>query len=633
MNSIRRFVDQTGSALALVALLVPATFASASAAPSTQYEYQHTPFTFTHIALRDNSTMVGTQDPGFRALLNALGTFLTWKPGSRYVLLTTAQPEIISFSVGNVNYDVGSISAQARVAPYFDAQEVYLPLRPVLAALDLAPKRDGSVIILQPQIAALDVKVEGSGAVLEAHAGTPLHPRIVASSPNRVVYQFDGVGSTLPRTRNVDAGGIRSVTIETSGTLRAPKTRLTINLANGAQFGAPRSNNGNDFSLAVSGSSPESAPIEPAEPAVAAMPAASAIPAATTQSGPAQVTSVTAQPTTDGTTVTVAVTGDATYEWHRLRAPDNRFWVDLADSQLVGPPLAQTEPNPLVDLRVRQINPTTVRVALSLVGQNDLSVSPSPTGLSIVVGNQEIADASHEGSGSVGTIVSVAEAQPLVTPAPPGEANPNAAPWKFGPQNTYVPTNPKLIVIDPGHGGSDRGAVRNGTAEATLALDMAHRLRDILLARGWQVVLTHTADVDVYAPNDSAHDELQARDDIANNDGARLLISIHCNSYINDGPSGTTTYYAKPSDLPLAQIIDQNLANDGTKDDGIVKSHLYIPLHALMPSVLIETAFLSNPSDYALLTSSDWRQKIVEDMANGIDQYAQAHPVEGGAAQ
>ncbi len=199
-----------------------------------------------------------------------------------------------------------------------------------------------------------------------------------------------------------------------------------------------------------------------------------------------------------------------------------------------------------------------------------------------------------------------------VTPAPEDAANSTwsqsqDSTWKFGsagsagPRSKYVPTNPRLIVIDPGHGGSDPGSQHSGLGEATLNLDTAKRLRDLLVARGWQVKLTRETDVDVFAPNDSARDELQARVDVANNAGARLFVSIHTNAFINSGPYGTTCYISKPDDIALARIIETHLANDGTKDDGVVKSHLYVTLHTKMPAVLVEMAFLTNPNDLALL--------------------------------
>ncbi|MGC1380988.1 MAG: N-acetylmuramoyl-L-alanine amidase, partial [Candidatus Baltobacteraceae bacterium] len=356
--------------------------------------------------------------------------------------------------------------------------------------------------------------------------------------------------------------------------------------------------------------------------------------AAASSSGPALVTGVSVQPGSAGdVTVAVAINGNASYAWHRLREPDNRFWLDIANAQLQGPPIDQSEPSPLVSMRVRQVDPTTVRIALSLGGPKTIAITPSTTGLGIVVGAQELADQPRSGSGSVGSVVSAGQENAgLETPAPldqsgSGFGASGDTAWKFGPRSNYVPTNPRLIVIDPGHGGSDRGTIHGGVSEADLTLDMAKRLRDILIARGWQVKMTRDTDVDVYAPNDSAHEELQARVDVANNAGARLFVSVHVNAFINAGPYGTTTYISKPDDVALARIVETRLAADGTKDDGVVKSHLYVTLHTRMPAVLVETAFLSNPSDYALLTSPAWRQKVAQEIADGIGQYTQQYPV------
>jgi len=90
-----------------------------------------------------------------------------------------------------------------------------------------------------------------------------------------------------------------------------------------------------------------------------------------------------------------------------------------------GPPIDQNQPDPLISIRVRQVDPNTVRVAISLAGQKQLDVSPSATGLSIDVGRDEIADAVREGSGSIGSTVSANDNAAPVTPAPlSGEGKP-----------------------------------------------------------------------------------------------------------------------------------------------------------------------------------------------------------------
>jgi N-acetylmuramoyl-L-alanine amidase len=651
LNWISRFIAPIGSIAAALAAFATATPARADAPIIAIYAGQ--PIRFSHVSSRSGSIAIGVEDPGFAALLKSTGSLLTWKPGERYVLITTSEPTVVSFAIGDRRYDVGPIVLQASFAPYERGSEVFLPFNELLRALDLALRQDGAERVLQPQLATLDVRSQADRVTLLAHGGAPLRPRVVQQTPSSVTYEFDGVGTSLTGMRRIDAGGVRSVTISTSGTVTNPVTLVTVQLAPGVAAAAPQNNGDRDVMLAfvasassaqsIAEASPTPEPPPPEENA----PEASASPS-TPANGQSIVSGVSAQPSADGITVSIAVTGDASYEWHRLREPDNRFWVDIKNAQLQGPPIEESAPDPLVSIRVRQDDPTTVRVALSLTGPNSIAVTPSAAGLQVVVGAEQIGDEQpRSGSGTVGSVLSSSE-QPttLVTPAPIDNSASETGGtedtgWKFGPRTNsapapvpaYVPTNPRLIVIDPGHGGSDTGTEHGGLREADLTLDMAKRLRDILVARGWEVKMTREADVDVYAPNDSARDELQARVDIANRAGARLFVSIHVNAFINAGPYGTTCYISKPEDVALARDLEMNLAQDGTKDDGIVKSHLYVTYHTRMPAVLVETAFLTNPSDYALLASAAWRQKVVEEIADGIAAYARENPAPSQPSQ
>jgi N-acetylmuramoyl-L-alanine amidase len=623
---INRSIVRTFS-FAVALMAAPAIPAVAGSSFSALYQGQT--IRFTHVDQSRGATALGVDDPGFQALLRATGALLTWKPGERYVLITTAAPVVVSFALGDRRYDVGPISLEASFAPYQRGNEAYLPFDEVLRALDLALRRDGGAAVLQPQLARLDVHQDGNRVTLLAHGAAPLHPRIVKQSSASITYEFDGVGTTLSGTRQINAGGVRSVEIATSGSVRDPVTLVTVELTAGATAEAPRAEE-RDVTLTFDG-------VVAAAPAVAEESPTPEPAPLQSPNAVATVTGVTVQPGADGVAVTIAVTGNASYEWHRLHDPDNRFWVDIKGAQLAGPAIEENESAPLVSMRVRQSDPATVRIAVSLQGPKSISVVPSATGLGILVGAQDVADTPRGGSGSIGTVVSESQQNvAAVTPAPLDESSygaPDNGAWKFGPRSNYVPANPRLIVIDPGHGGSDRGSMHGGVAEADLALDMAKRLRDILIARGWQVKLTRDTDVDVYAPNDSARDELQARVDVANKAGARLFVSIHANAYMNSGPYGTTLYISKADDVAFARIVETHLASDGTKDDGVIKSHLYVTFHTRMPAVLIETAFLTNPSDNALLVSPAWRQKVAQEIADGIGQYAQSYPVPNQPAQ
>ncbi|MHB8141187.1 MAG: N-acetylmuramoyl-L-alanine amidase [Vulcanimicrobiaceae bacterium] len=630
-----RYVARIGSALALALAILPMLGGSAAATPSRTYVFGGRSYTFTQLSDSRGHTAVAARDPGLQALLGAIGAVMTWQPGQRYVLITTAQPTIVSFSVGSTSYDVGPASAQASFAPFRMGGRVYLPLRELLHSLYLAPVRDGPDLLLQPQLGQINVVADGNRTKIEAHAAIPLHAHLQERTPTQLDYRFNGVGSTLAPLRTIAAGGVKSIRVIPGGTPRAPWTRVVVTLQPGARYGPARSHDG---ALVLSIVAPAGAQLaqagassypqaRPAAPEPAAPLYATAAPYVPTGATPApvlparaQVTSLNASPAPDGSfTLRVAVTGAATYAWHRLRPPDNRFWIDLHNTQLATPPFDAPMQSVVTDVRVSQIDPTTVRIALSVAGPKSIEVVSTPAGLRIAVASiDEMPGLAMDGVGSIG-------GAPIVAQVPPvGAQTPG---WQFGGASTYVATNPRLIVIDPGHGGSDRGAVHDGVAEATLTLKMAKRLRAVLLARGWEVKMTRTKDVDVYKPYDTAEQELQARDDIANQAGALLMVSIHCNSYYNPGPNGTTTYYAKPIDKPLAEDIQNVLGRTlGTKNDGIVKSHLYIPLHAHMPAVLVETAFLSNPHDFALLTDPAWREKLALGIADGIADYAGSPP-------
>ncbi|MGR4064863.1 MAG: N-acetylmuramoyl-L-alanine amidase [Vulcanimicrobiaceae bacterium] len=637
MNSISRYTARISSAVAVAAALLALNAVQAQSAPALAFVLQGQTVAFTHVSNSNGVTAVGVQDPSLKKLLDATGAVMTWKRGERYVLITTSEPRVISFSVGDRVYQVGPLSAQASIAPYLVGDEVYLPLDELLHSLSYALRADGSATVMQPQLSTLDVRAAAGTAQIVARAGAPLRPRVVEDAPQKVVYEFDGVGTTLAPQRTVNAGGISSILVAQSGPARSPKTVVTVLLAPGAQHGPPRNDNERDFVVAFSGSSGVSssasvalsAPTPPPPPPEMLTPAPAA-----TAAGTATVTGVDTQTSQDGLAVTIHVSGDAAFEWHRLRDPDNRFWVDIKNARLAMPERDDALSDPGVSLRVKQVDAQTVRVAITLAGPKQLSVNPATTGLVVSVGSDEDLDAVRAGEGTIGSVVAVSDAVAPITPAPADTAGGSLWGGDEPVASSYVPTNPKLIVIDPGHGGSDTGAAHGGLTEASLTLDMAGRLRTILQQRGWQVRMTRTTDVDVYAPNDSAHDELQARVNVGNSAGARMFVSIHVNSFINSGPSGTTTYYSKPGDVPLARFVQSSLSSSlGTKDDGIVKSHLYVTLHSYMPAVLVETAFLSNPDDYALLDSPSWRQKVAQAIADGIDRYAQQYPVAGSTPQ
>ena len=161
----------------------------------------------------------------------------------------------------------------------------------------------------------------------------------------------------------------------------------------------------------------------------------------------------------------------------------------------------------------------------------------------------------------------------------------------------------KIITIDPGHGGSDSGAIGpNGYTEKEGAFAISQKVASILNQSGAKVVMTRDSDVDVYGPNASARNELQARVDVGNNANSDIFVSIHCNAFVNPAANGTQTFYYGSSyqGQRLAQSIQEKMIEaNGLRDRGISTCNFYVVKHSYMPAVLIETAFITNYDEEA----------------------------------
>ncbi len=183
------------------------------------------------------------------------------------------------------------------------------------------------------------------------------------------------------------------------------------------------------------------------------------------------------------------------------------------------------------------------------------------------------------------------------------------------------------IVLDPGHGGCDPGAVNRtlGLMEKEVNLDVAHKLARILERSGWKVVLTRTTDRDVSWANSPDRVELQARVDVATVNAATIFISIHCNASIYPDTRGSSLHWFKADDQELAramalstELFRQEL---GIPQRGTVESNFYVLKHSSMPSLLVEMAHISNLEEAAIFADSGCRQRFAEAMARGIERY------------
>src|ERR1044072_2326962 len=169
----------------------------------------------------------------------------------------------------------------------------------------------------------------------------------------------------------------------------------------------------------------------------------------------------------------------------------------------------------------------------------------------------------------------------------------------------------RTIVIDAGHGGCGRGGVPGQRiSEKDKTLDVAQRLKRLLQAEGYRVVMTRDSDVFV---------SLGARVAIANSYRGASFVSIHFNCATRSGANGIETYYYRGDSAGLAQSIHRNVVSISPSENrGIRRRGFYVLRRTAIPSVLVECGFLTNPTEGRLALSASYRQQLAERIARGI---------------
>jgi N-acetylmuramoyl-L-alanine amidase len=169
------------------------------------------------------------------------------------------------------------------------------------------------------------------------------------------------------------------------------------------------------------------------------------------------------------------------------------------------------------------------------------------------------------------------------------------------------------VVIDAGHGGHDRGGIPGQrVSEKEMTLDVARRLRSVLAASGYRVVMTR--DSDVFVP-------LGTRSAIANSYRNAIFVSVHFNSATRRGASGIETYFYGRDSLALASAIHHYVAGGAPSENrGVRRRGYYVLRRTNIPAVLVECGFLTNPTEAAYAQNASYRQKLAEAIAAGVSR-------------
>ncbi len=173
------------------------------------------------------------------------------------------------------------------------------------------------------------------------------------------------------------------------------------------------------------------------------------------------------------------------------------------------------------------------------------------------------------------------------------------------------------IVIDPGHGGDDPGAVVTFSEkhEADHTLTTALLLKKELENLGATVILTRESDKSV---------SLENRAQLSNREKANAFISLHFDSGPNSNASGTTGYYFTSTSENLAQTVNKYIARNLTlKSQGTKFQNFLVLRENKQPSILLELGYLNNPDDNKLIESSEYQENIAKSIASALKEYFQ----------
>lgn len=340
---------------------------------------------------------------------------------------------------------------------------------------------------------------------------------------------------------------------------------------------------------------------------------------------------------------------------HRDDAYPSRIYIDLEGSRLG----AGVHDLPIGDgflktARVGQFKADIVRVVLDVEHIKDYKVFALSDPFRIIV------DVKGERP------LELTKLTPVLQPAPQRLPEPVAPEIKSKPSQEkpaapFKPGKIRRVVVDPGHGGHDPGAIgAGGTKEKdvvlAIGLKLAEKLRDEL---GLDVVMTRSTDV--FIP-------LEERTAIANKVNADLFVSVHANASLNRAASGIETYYlnlaktekaaqvaARENNTSLEKVSllqailfdlmanyklndSAHLADEvqralnkkmhgsysGVKNLGVKQGPFYVLVGATMPSILVESAFISNEAEEARLKDPAFQEKTAEGIVEGIRGYIQS---------
>ena len=192
------------------------------------------------------------------------------------------------------------------------------------------------------------------------------------------------------------------------------------------------------------------------------------------------------------------------------------------------------------------------------------------------------------------------------------------------------------IVVDAGHGGEDGGASKGDVVEAAITLAISQQVERQLKRRGATVVMTRTTDGDVLTEHASSEragtlrerkkQDIYLRKDIVEKEQPNIFVTIHANAIPETKWRGAQVFFHKDGHADgeiLAKNIQQSIRTNlkNTDREALSIKEVYLLKKVQIPAVLVETGFISNDEERALLIDKDYQKKMADSIVEGIENY------------
>ena len=504
----------------------------------------------------------GTIMVPYQGLFEPLGIRATWNARDRSLSLLSPAGDEMLLRAGDPYV---SVNGERRPVPIplvavFD--RVLIPVQWVFETLGDTTAYDPAdgTLVISPQITAISWRATDAGLQLSIDATGPLFPKSsTLHSPERLILDFPGaVPKSAEQSLDVHEGPLASIRVARSGA----GTRMVLDLTGPVESRVTSQVPGRRVVVALAvgpAPSPSSRGYQPSAQ---------------------KISDVLYQHVDGGGRLVVVANRPLQIVQRTLRDPD-RVVIDIPDAVfLLVKKSLDVDDGLVVQVRAAQFhrNPNVVRIVIEL---------SRPTPFAVRAG----AEPGH-------LLVELGAAT-----AGPGR------PVATGPRGAVV------VAVDAGHGGSDPGAIGpTGVKEKDVALAVALALRRILEQQHIDVVMIR--DADVFVP-------LEDRGQIAARGGATLFVSIHANASNDPNASGTQTFYSNPTSQPLAQaVLDEISRAAGLVPRGTSLASFKVLVDTdRIPSILVETAFITNAREELMLRDAQTQQALAQGILKGIQRF------------